>query len=91
MPFSRLVKYWYNPIKFRSYKNVFKNPNPDIENAIIAQPLGTPSKSKKLLNTNEVSTNFSDSLYTPIDCTLFCISISRFGKKVNRIEFHIEP
>jgi len=71
------------------FYRVLYNPNPDIENAMIAQPLGTPSKSKKLFNTNEVSTNFLDSLYAPIDCTLFCISISGFEYKKNVYPFCI--
>ena len=55
------------------------NPNPDIVNTIIAQPLSTSSKSKKYLTTNKVVTYFLDSLYTPSDCTLFRVSISGFG------------
>ena len=58
-------------------------PNPDIENTIIAQSLGTSSKSRKCLITNEVTTNFLDLLYAPIDCTLFRISISGFGNFPN--------
>ena len=54
-------------------------PNPDIENMIIAQSLSTPSKPRKYLITNEVTTNFIDLLYVPIDCTLIRVSISGFG------------
>lgn len=57
-----------------------KFPNPNRENTIIAQPFGTSSKPRKYLNINKVSANFIDSLYVPIERTLFCISISRFEK-----------
>ncbi len=55
------------------------NPKPDSENTIIAQPLSTPSKPRKYLITNEVTTNFIDLLYVPIDCTLIRVSLSGFG------------
>ena len=56
-----------------------KYPNPDIENTIIAQPFSTPSKSKKQLITNEVSSYFLDLLYALIDSTLIRVSISGLG------------
>ncbi|MCF6299962.1 MAG: tetratricopeptide repeat protein [Proteobacteria bacterium] len=54
-------------------------PNPDIENTIIAQSLGTPSKSKKHHITNKVTRYFLDSLCIPMAYTLIRISISGLG------------
>ena len=57
------------------------NPNPDIENTLIAQVLNVPRKREKTLITNEVTTFFSRFLCTSVTCILKRISISRFGYK----------
>ena len=55
------------------------NPNPDIENTMIAQVLNMPKKPPKSFITNKVYLAFVDFLCTSITCTLKCVSISEFG------------
>ncbi len=61
------------------------NPNPDIENTMIAQVLNAPKKSPKSFITNKVYLVFADSLCTLTTCTLKCVSISGFGKEMQRL------
>lgn len=49
------MRLFYCP-ELRYYAAGLIYPNPDLENTIIAQPLSTPSKSKKGLTTNKVAT-----------------------------------
>ena len=58
---------------------VVLNPNLDREISMRAQPLNAPKKSAKSLITNQVDLVFANSLYTSMDCTLYCDSISGFG------------
>jgi Golgi nucleoside diphosphatase len=59
-----------------------KDPNPDIENMMIAQVLNAPKKPPKGLITNKEYLVFANSLCTPTTCTLKRVSVSGFREEL---------